>query len=387
MELLVQMWCPFDDSPMDRALYLWGCGRAGCQGGDGTVRAWRGLRYNEKYAIKLERKLAKRREREQQKAEALAEEAKKKAAGKINPFSLKNSTSTPNPFGLGAQLFGDVSPSFDQGGSATTAGAAKVDDDEEFSSDDDEDSSSEKSLVTAMASTSISDNESPWKAAPSYPTLYLSTVAEYISAPPKFKLPPGTQILDPSEEDGKAGGKDVSWISEGYENSLDIDQVFDKFSKRVESEPEQCVRYELKGAPLPFSSDATFKRLFPDPKQDPLPVTKPAFNVVQPQKRVYNPSSIPPCPLCGGPRVFECQLMPNLINVLSSGSGDEKLTDEQRRKAVEKVLKKGDKDARGSMEWGTCMVFSCEEDCCLDANQKESKEAWREEYVLVQWDV
>ncbi len=85
---------------------------------------------------------------------------------------MKNSTSAPNPFGLGAQLFDDVSPSFDLGGSATTAGAAVVDD-EEFSSDDDEDSSSEKSLVTAMASTSISDSESPWKAAPSYPTLYL----------------------------------------------------------------------------------------------------------------------------------------------------------------------------------------------------------------------
>jgi pre-rRNA-processing protein TSR4 len=87
-------------------------------------------------------------------------------------------------------------------------------DDEEFSSNDDEDSSSEKSLETAMASTSTSDNESAWKAAPSYPTLYLSTVAEYISAPPKFKLPPGTQIIDPLEEDGKAGGKDASWISE-----------------------------------------------------------------------------------------------------------------------------------------------------------------------------
>ena len=23
MELLVQMWCPFEDSPMDRALYVW----------------------------------------------------------------------------------------------------------------------------------------------------------------------------------------------------------------------------------------------------------------------------------------------------------------------------------------------------------------------------
>lgn len=35
MELLVQIWCPFEDSPMDRALYIWGCPRIGCQGKDG----------------------------------------------------------------------------------------------------------------------------------------------------------------------------------------------------------------------------------------------------------------------------------------------------------------------------------------------------------------
>jgi len=31
MELLVQLWCPLENSPMDRSLYIWGCPRAGCQ--------------------------------------------------------------------------------------------------------------------------------------------------------------------------------------------------------------------------------------------------------------------------------------------------------------------------------------------------------------------
>jgi pre-rRNA-processing protein TSR4 len=35
MELLVQMWCPVEDSPHDRALYIWGCGRGSCQKKDG----------------------------------------------------------------------------------------------------------------------------------------------------------------------------------------------------------------------------------------------------------------------------------------------------------------------------------------------------------------
>lgn len=35
MELLVQMWCPVEDSPHDRALYIWGCARGSCQKKDG----------------------------------------------------------------------------------------------------------------------------------------------------------------------------------------------------------------------------------------------------------------------------------------------------------------------------------------------------------------
>ena len=35
MELLVQLWCPFEDSPYDRALYVWGCAKSGCQRRDG----------------------------------------------------------------------------------------------------------------------------------------------------------------------------------------------------------------------------------------------------------------------------------------------------------------------------------------------------------------
>ena len=31
MELLVQLWAPFEDSPYDRAVYVWGCARSGCQ--------------------------------------------------------------------------------------------------------------------------------------------------------------------------------------------------------------------------------------------------------------------------------------------------------------------------------------------------------------------
>lgn len=93
--------------------------------------------------------------------------------------------------------------------------------------------------------------------------------------------------------------------------------------------------------------------------------------------------------------------MPNLINVLKASSasaptGENKTaeTDKQRMKEIGRVLKGGpaDEESRG-MEWGTCMVFSCEKDCCVEDGgdkgnaPKAAKECWREEIVLVQWDM
>lgn len=146
-------------------------------------------------------------------------------------------------------------------------------------------------------------------------------------------------------------------------------------------------RYELGGSPLPFASDKVLDSLYPIPKQAVIPVTKGEF-MVQPaaHKRRYDPSSLPPCPVCKSRRIFECQLMPNLINVLQvpeAGSrAKKKPSDEERRKEVEQILK----ESSGGMEWGTSMIFSCEKDCCV-SDGESVQSCWREEVVLVQWDV
>jgi pre-rRNA-processing protein TSR4 len=368
MELLVQVWCPLEDSPMDRALYIWGCSRSTCQRKDGSVRAWRALRYNIEYAAKLAKKLAKKQA--QQKASSPA-----KTTPATNPFSAGF---TAGHFGLGDQVFGQPAP---------IVAATAIEDESEDTSDVESvaSESSVHSLITAMASTMIDD--SPWRAAPSFPPLYLSTISEYLPPPPKTKIPQNARIEDPADDDSK-DGKDVSWAFEPYENSLEVDGVFDRFTKRVSNTGEQCLRYELKGIPLPFSSDKVFDKLFPVPHQDPLPVTKATFKVIPAVRRSYSTVSIPPCSACKAARVFECQLMPNLINVLRASIKDgeaQSLTDEQRMKVVQEVLqKKATSDKRG-MEWGTCMIFSCEKDCCLDDHGGD-KECWREEFVLVQWD-
>lgn len=142
---------------------------------------------------------------------------------------------------------------------------------------------------------------------------------------------------------------------------------------------------------MPFSSDNVFDKLFPTPPKPNLPVTRPDSMVVPVLKRTFNPTSIPPCPHCQSERVFECQLMPNLINVLkgSGGKGTEgkkPQTDEERKKEVERMLKGGDVE-RAGMEWGTCLIFSCAKDCCVKDGGVPTKSCWREEEVLVQWDV
>ncbi|EKM81971.1 hypothetical protein AGABI1DRAFT_112151 [Agaricus bisporus var. burnettii JB137-S8] len=392
MHLLLQIWCPFEDSPRDRALYVWGCSRGGCQKKDGSIRAWRGLRFNDKYAAKLEKKLAIKKEREKAKA---AEQSKPKT----NPFAISTSAlNTPsNPFALGNQIFGASNPP-PVAPSPSPSAEEPVSD---GSDTDDESDSSQQSLTVALAAATLDD--SPWKATSAYDPLYLSTTSEYLPPVTQPKLPPGVKIIDPDNE-SKSG---TTW-SEAYENSLDIDHVFERFVKRVSHESEQCLRYELGGTPLPFAKDDIFDRLFSTSTSNITTVTKSAFTVTpRPnQQRNYSPPTnlIPPCSICKSPRIFECQLMPNLINILkntitstaiatSDQPGDQdqrrKKTREQmdgeRKKAVEEALKGGG----DGMSWGTVMIFSCEKDCCyVTADMgEESKECWREECVIVQWDM
>ncbi|OCB89971.1 hypothetical protein A7U60_g2826 [Sanghuangporus baumii] len=437
------LWCPFENSPMDRALYVFGCSRRECQHKPGSIRAFRGLRYNATYAARLEKKRA--REREKEAARFKEEEEKKKSVAKVNPFSM-TSSAVPSVGlfgvaptfgnGLGTQLFGTSEPDFSK-----IDPSPEKDDDEEAppppeseseSEPEDADAestseSSEKSILAAPAHTPSSS--SPWLAAPAYtPPFYLSTAQEYVPPAPKPpKLSSSVQEGDEGDEDGKGRGKSKkaelrraekekedekdrkAWENamEGYEDSLEVDKVFEKFARVAGYEGEQCIRYELGGTPLPYSNDTIFKCLFPSPSASistMTPVsssTKFTPSTVTPARRMYDPRSnlITPCPRCGGPRTFECQLMPHLISVFHSNHSQKRKQGqapvseepEARKQEIESFLRGSGQGGGGEkasgMEWGTCMVFSCSQDCCLDpVNKEEAKELWAEELVLVQWD-
>ncbi|KAG8920178.1 hypothetical protein FRC00_010386, partial [Tulasnella sp. 408] len=223
-------------------------------------------------------------------------------------------------------------------------------------------------------------------------------VSEYLvpEAKPKqllknVKVSDGLDDLD-AAGGGGGGGK---WKTETYERDSATDEIFSRFSKRVVNEGKQCLRYELSGVPLPYHNDSVYKKLF-------APTPSTAYNVTRPSQhattgRTYDPSWIPKCPACGGPRTFEAQLMPNLITVLKRPEDDAKRgkqSDVERRNELARVLLKQNPGGTGSdgvktgMEWGTCMVFSCLGDCRLGEGgaKEEVSDCWREEFVLVQWE-
>jgi len=93
--------------------------------------------------------------------------------------------------------------------------------------------------------------------------------------------------------------------------------------------------------------------------------------------------------------VFECQLMPNIIYVLKSSqdSSSNSTSDAERRNELARVLLRQGSgkvvDEKTGMEWGTCLVFSCRDDCRIETGSTRNQaknECWREEFVLVQWE-
>jgi len=144
-------------------------------------------------------------------------------------------------------------------------------------------------------------------------------------------------------------------------------------------------RYELGGVPLPYASTSPlFRQLFPKaPNMAPKAQGDEEDIDVTP---FFDPSSVPRCTKCSGPRAFEMQLVPSLISTLRpemiTTTGEEakmtkkQLTEEERKAELQK-LAKGELDGEdGEMEWGTVMVFGCERDCV----------GLSEEWVAVEWE-
>lgn len=91
-------------------------------------------------------------------------------------------------------------------------------------------------------------------------------------------------------------------------SSYKSDKAFNKFKKRTAYHPDQILRYDRGGEPLWVSGE-----------------------------NIVDTRDVPPCPHCNGPRAFEFQVMPQLLNDLGNDTVD----------------------------WGTLVVYTCQKSCNL----------------------
>lgn len=90
--------------------------------------------------------------------------------------------------------------------------------------------------VTALADElhDVSLDTSQWDSLPSHPAKYLATIDEVITTTTARAM--SKEYTDDASVGGEVTGPEL------YENSLDTDPLFDRFTRRVSNEGEQCVR-------------------------------------------------------------------------------------------------------------------------------------------------
>ena len=112
--------------------------------------------------------------------------------------------------------------------------------------------------------------------------------------------------------------------------SFKSDKAFNKFRKRVKYSPDQVLRYDRNGEPLWVSA-----------------------------KNVLEKADVPPCPYCKGPRIFEFQVMPQLLNYV------------------------GKESIEGALDWGTVAVYTCEKSCTAGPAYK-TEFVWQQDFNEVE---
>ncbi|CAH3043326.1 unnamed protein product [Pocillopora meandrina] len=120
--------------------------------------------------------------------------------------------------------------------------------------------------------------------------------------------------------------KELESLASLGKEALLADKQFRKFKKRITREPKQVLRYHQNGEPLWVSDEGK-------PSED----------------------DIPRCD-CGSERVFEFQIMPQLLNHLQVDSLEE------------------------SVDWGTLVVYTCAQSCG-DGSSYQTEFIWKQNFA------
>ncbi|ORZ34929.1 programmed cell death protein 2 [Catenaria anguillulae PL171] len=244
-------------------------------------------------------------------------------------------------------------------------------------------SSKHQSLEAAMDALTLSAAST--EPAPHFPAFYLSIDEEYVQskhakAAAYSHYRPGDGSLGDEDATGgederkgrkasaaAAAGGPAGWdvSAEGSEstNIKGFTRHLERFVDRVEDNPSQVIRYNFGGVPLMYSEHQVLHLPTDEAQADAAKVAK-AQGAAKGKLPVKQ--RLPSCPRCGGQRVYECQLMPTLLSVLPV----EKHAPEPTPAELEAMGKNPAMWIRG-MEFGTVIVFTCGENCTVEASEDE----------------
>ncbi|CAG8822823.1 24968_t:CDS:2 [Gigaspora margarita] len=364
MFLLFQGFIPLEESPYERIIYVWVCNQQKCMKCPGSFRAIRAHRLDENTIFNLGDTL-------------FSTQDMPSAMGGLDGMLFDNDNGADK---LSANITSksmlpkaQVVYDFDVNHSSNTptwsqivAGPAAVNNVDSKLHDD---------ITTKLVISDVSEifSNSPWpEKIPFFPAQYLYITEEILEEKPDPNLKKYERYLNASLDNNEDDSFD--WMGEKYEKSClprGVDKAFRKFSDRVSEWPDQCIRYEFDGQPLLYNqSDPTASLL----------LSSPHGSVKQLKTSTQR---LPKCPKCGSKRVFEFQLMPNMLCILPTG---EYATNSSEKKNGIKDSKCGIAQFDVGMEWGTIMIFTCQKDC-ETYNVSKDEVSYYEELVLVQYEL
>ncbi|GFH14016.1 programmed cell death 2, partial [Haematococcus lacustris] len=172
-------------------------------------------------------------------------------------------------------------------------------------------------------------------------------------------LPPAVQLVVEAEErDSPEAEAAMSKLMMAYK-----DKVGQEGELSEEELPEEVLQQVEEAVPLEQRHFAMFQaRMALAPDQVVRYCFQPGAHPLWPRPEPQpSTADIPACPLCGEPRQFEFQVLPQLLNHLGQDDLDE-----------------------DALDWGTLAVYSCSASCSTEALEAQTGSAYAEEFVWAQ---
>ena len=169
-----------------------------------------------------------------------------------------------------------------------------------------------------------------------FPCHELEIETEYIPASSTADYSKENELLttyNTKQTDGDADEDDELDDTDGLSSLGPLhkhDRLFTRFRRRIAHNPDQVLRYERAGTELWVSSDAA--------------------------NRESGGGSGGVCERCGGVRVYECQVLPQLLYYLDREESGVRRVGEDEKAAAMRALKEG-------LDWGSLFVYTCERNC------------------------